>query len=371
MAVRIQFRRGTSTEWSSANPVLAEGELGFESDTKVIKFGDGATPWNTLPVAAAGDITAVIAGAGLLGGATSGQATLAIDPSYVITAASIDSPGDLIVGAGPDTYARLPVGANGSVLVADSSQSVGVRWAAASSSSGAVVPTGTILPFAGAASSGVELPGGFFLCDGQPISRSTYSALFNVIGISYGPGNGASTFNVPDLRGKVPGGFKSGDTGTVNFGTLATTIGSVETTLDGTKVPKHSHSIAFTPNSGIHSHLNITTNAESPTHTHTINVGSSGSTHTHRIDTLSFTSTGAGFYNAPSVSNNVTATTKDGDGSHTHTGNSATGGSHQHTFSITDGGPHEHGANITDTLSASVAISNVQPSLVINYIIKT
>ena len=368
MAVRIQFRRGTSTEWSSANPVLAEGELGFESDTKVIKFGDGATAWNTLPVAAAGDITAVIAGTGLLGGATSGQATLTIDPSYVITAASIDSPGDLIVGAGPDTYARLPVGANGSVLVADSSQSVGVRWAAASSSSGAVVPTATILPFAGTATSGVELAGGFFLCDGSAISRSVYSALFNVIGTTYGPGNGASTFNLPDLRGRVPVGLKPGDTGTDNFSALASAVGFSSTTLDSTKVPKHSHSVSFDSGSGSHDHANITTGSDS--HSHSLSITSSGSTHTHTFGTASINPAANGFYSAPSVANSGSTSTNSGEGSHTH-GGSVTGGVHSHTFSISSSGGHSHAGTITDSLSATVAISNVQPSLVINYIIKT
>jgi hypothetical protein len=48
MAIRIQFRRGTSTEWSSANPVLAEGELVLETDTLQVKLGDGTTQYNSL-----------------------------------------------------------------------------------------------------------------------------------------------------------------------------------------------------------------------------------------------------------------------------------------------------------------------------------
>ena len=46
--VRIQLRRGLSTQWTSINPVLAGGEAGFESDTLKIKIGDGATHWNSL-----------------------------------------------------------------------------------------------------------------------------------------------------------------------------------------------------------------------------------------------------------------------------------------------------------------------------------
>ena len=48
MSVRIQFRRGTAAEWTAANPVLAEGELGIELDTDFIKIGDGTTAWNSL-----------------------------------------------------------------------------------------------------------------------------------------------------------------------------------------------------------------------------------------------------------------------------------------------------------------------------------
>lgn len=45
---QIQLRRGTEAQWEQVNPTLAEGELGFETDTKKIKVGDGATEWNSL-----------------------------------------------------------------------------------------------------------------------------------------------------------------------------------------------------------------------------------------------------------------------------------------------------------------------------------
>ena len=52
MAVQILFRRGTSTEWTSANPTLGAGEPGIETNTGKIKVGDGTTLWNALPYAA-------------------------------------------------------------------------------------------------------------------------------------------------------------------------------------------------------------------------------------------------------------------------------------------------------------------------------
>jgi len=48
MAVQIQLRRGTASEWTSANPVLAEGEMGLETDTVKYKIGNGSTAWNSL-----------------------------------------------------------------------------------------------------------------------------------------------------------------------------------------------------------------------------------------------------------------------------------------------------------------------------------
>jgi hypothetical protein len=49
--VRIQLRRGTSSQWDNANPTLAAGEIGIETDTNTFKFGDGVTAWNSLDYA--------------------------------------------------------------------------------------------------------------------------------------------------------------------------------------------------------------------------------------------------------------------------------------------------------------------------------
>jgi hypothetical protein len=48
MAVKVQFRRGTASEWSAANPVLAQGEAGYEYDTGKFKIGNGTLAWNSL-----------------------------------------------------------------------------------------------------------------------------------------------------------------------------------------------------------------------------------------------------------------------------------------------------------------------------------
>lgn len=61
------------------------------------------------------------------------------------------------------------------------------------------VPVGTILPFAGPAS---KIPEGYILCNGAAVSRTSYKDLFVALGTTWGAGNGSSTFNVPDLRGR-------------------------------------------------------------------------------------------------------------------------------------------------------------------------
>ena len=66
------------------------------------------------------------------------------------------------------------------------------------------IPTATIVPW-----SSSSVPTGFLECNGAAVSRSTYSALFAIISTTYGAGDGASTFNLPDLQDNVAIG-KSG-----------------------------------------------------------------------------------------------------------------------------------------------------------------
>lgn len=83
-----------------------------------------------------------------------------------------------------------------------------------SPSLGVTAPVGTVMDYGGATA-----PTGWLLCTGQAVSRTTYTALFQVIGTAYGVGNGSTTFNIPDARGRFRlspdnmGGTTAGRTG--------------------------------------------------------------------------------------------------------------------------------------------------------------
>lgn len=87
------------------------------------------------------------------------------------------------------------------------------------------VPTGAMAPFAGNVA-----PGGWLRCDGQPVSRTVYAALFTVIGIAYGSGDGVNTFNIPDMRGRVAAHLDGGTGRLPGFNTLGVGGGNYQNT---------------------------------------------------------------------------------------------------------------------------------------------
>ena len=110
---------------------------------------------------------------------------------------------------------------------------------------GAGSPTGVITAFAG-----VEAPAGFLICDGSPVSRTTYAGLFAVIGESFGAGDGVNTFNLPDLRGRFLRGLdgeagNDPDKGTrvamAAGGNIGNNIGSVQ--ADENKSHTHNYKV--------------------------------------------------------------------------------------------------------------------------------
>ena len=87
---------------------------------------------------------------------------------------------------------------------------------------------------------GVVAPSGYLLCQGQAVSRTTYASLFNVCGTNYGAGDGSTTFNIPNLQGRVPVGLLTGDP---NFGTIGKVGGESSHTLIVSEIPSHTHTI--------------------------------------------------------------------------------------------------------------------------------
>ena len=88
-------------------------------------------------------------------------------------------------------------------------------------------------------------PNGWLFCDGSAVSRTTYAALFAVIGTAYGSGDGSTTFNLPDLRGRVPVGTGTGTASDATSHALGQTSGAETHTLTSGQsgVPAHKHSI--------------------------------------------------------------------------------------------------------------------------------
>lgn len=88
-------------------------------------------------------------------------------------------------------------------------------------------------------------PTGWLVCDGSAVSRSTYSGLFAVIGTTYGVGDGSTTFNLPNLKGRVVVGRDAAD---ADWDTLGETRGSKTHTLTVAELAQHTHAITVVSN---------------------------------------------------------------------------------------------------------------------------
>lgn len=227
------------------------------------------------------------------------------------------------------------------------------------------MPTGAILPFGGSVA-----PSGWLLCDGSPVSRQSFNALFTVLSDTYGPGDGSTTFNLPDMRGRVAVGS--------GLGTGLTTrpLGVAGGSEDYLTTTSGAHSHINNP-SGLHDHT--ITVVDGGDHTHGITVDGHAltaaqiPTHTHDTPNPIVTvETGTGTQGFGAGSDTFITETSTGsvgaDEEHTHTASSATAGMHDHTATSTTEGEHSHAMDSAGEHSHNTSV--MQPFLAINYIIK-
>lgn len=183
----------------------------------------------------------------------------------------------------------------------------------------ALVPAGTISQTARATA-----PTGYLLCDGSAISRTTYAALFNAIGTAYGAGDGSTTFNIPNLKGKVPVGYDPSQT---EFDVLGETGGAKTHTLTASEMPSHTHSIS-----------------SDGSHTHTTQI---------QIWQSSNEASGFGLNGSSSFLNRPAVFSTSASGQ----------------WGSNSAGSHSHGG-ATGSAGSSSAHNNLQPYVVLNYMIK-
>jgi len=251
----------------------------------------------------------------------------------------------------------------------------------------AFIPAGIITQFGGSSA-----PSGWLICDGSAVSRTnpTYSRLFAAIGTTYGVGDGATTFNIPNLKGRVPVGYDATQT---EFDALAETGGAKTHALTTAQLPSHTHGVgtySVSSHAG-HTHANTFSLSTQANHNHsdgTLTVPSSGH-HIHNwAENTSFqgwvwssNTYNTGFTTNVGGSSGMAVATVDPinlnntSSAHTHDVSGTTGdaGTHTHTISgsITSDGAHTHtlsGASLAT--GEGQAHNNLQPYLVVNHIIK-
>ncbi len=146
----------------------------------------------------------------------------------------------------------------------------------------AVIPPGSIFPYAASTA-----PAGFLLCYGQAISRTDYANLFGTIGTTYGKGDGSTTFNVPDLRGRTligiddMGGTSANIVTDHNADILSGTGGEEQHILINNEMPSHTHTYLLGG-----SNINViggstTDQGDGNRGTPTLNTGSAGGGSSH------------------------------------------------------------------------------------------
>ena len=104
------------------------------------------------------------------------------------------------------------------------------------------LPIGTQVAYGGTVP-----PTGWLICDGSAVSRTTYAELFKVIGTSYGAGDGSTTFNLPNKKGRVSAGYDSTNS---KFNAIGKHLGEETHTLTVAEMPQHTHSLNTSDTNG-------------------------------------------------------------------------------------------------------------------------
>lgn len=196
------------------------------------------------------------------------------------------------------------------------------------------LPAGTIVQWPTATA-----PNNWVICDGAALSRTTYASLFAAIGTQYGVGDGSTTFNIPNLKGRVVVGQDASQT---EFDVLGETGGAKTHTLQVSEMPSHTHV------QDSHNHTQNAHNHDQNSHYHQI-ITRSGVVMQHELNGGS--SVHGTRYNSNMANELATASSTATNIANTAT-NNATTATNQNTGG---GGAH----------------NNLQPYIVLNYIIKT
>ena len=170
-------------------------------------------------------------------------------PSGTAGAPSHSFSSDLTTGMYLSAVGRLGFAANGvaQVLINSDRSGVGEDGAILTYADGTILaPVGIVSSYAG-----TTAPAGWMFIYGQAISRTAYPELFTEISTTFGSGDGSTTFNLPDGRGRVDigrdnmGGSAAGRITTAGSGIDGVTLGAVggsqSVTLDATMIPSHTH----------------------------------------------------------------------------------------------------------------------------------
>lgn len=149
--VRLQLRRGIADDWFDANPTLAAGEIGIETDTNTFKFGNGSTPWNSLAYALSGTVDDyILLGAkGVANGVASLDASGLIPLAQLPGANALDAEVDTAVTAGINTHNGVTTSVHGiantaALVTLDANQTLTAKTIVSPSLTGTpVAPTAT------------------------------------------------------------------------------------------------------------------------------------------------------------------------------------------------------------------------------------